>query len=545
MRKRKERRFDYWSTTGLAMLVLMMSFAIPAATAVAAEVIDDFESGVGNWIWASTGPTVSITPVADAAVGAQAMQVSFGAKPPDTYAYITRAGLNSSSWSFDNLNYNQLAMWVKGDGSSQSVKVQLVENNPTNPGLGETWEASISLNDPNWHKVTIRFADMRLVYPSLYQNGMMDTGKVERIKFVIEGPESMPAVAFKVDQIQVEPVPAVDKTIARQGEESWIIQSQLPNGGITTYPSPTANYNNKRRIVPYFANLAAVAEVEGAADNNGQYLPNVKKWMDWYFAHFNWPDQWGMYGTVYDYDVDINGVETSLNDYDSADSYAATFLTLARKYYDATGDATYINAHNYELRVIGDIIVLLQQSDGLTWAKPNYFVKYLMDNSEGYRGLMDLSYLAQVVLGDQQLSDWYRNKAQLMINGIETVLWSSANKSYYIYKDYVGGKQAPNWSTFYPDAVAQLFPIWNEVIAAGSTKAINIYTKFNSYQVGWPNLQKGDAFPWALVGYIARLMGDSNRQETFSSNARAKFIDQGRPWPWYVGEAGFYILLNR
>jgi hypothetical protein len=59
----------------------------------------------------------------------------------------------------------------------------------------------------------------------------------------------------------------------------------------------------------------------------------VQAWMRWYLNHINYPaDKWGLACTIYDFKVSGSN-ETSTNDADSTDSYAATFLSLAWAYW--------------------------------------------------------------------------------------------------------------------------------------------------------------------------------------------------------------------
>ena len=193
------------------------------------------------------------------------------------------------------------------------------------------------------------------------------------------------------------------------------------------------------QINPYYSNLAAI----GLTKDPGSY-GIVQKWMEWYITHLNWPDKWGLYGTTYDYDYN-NGTAASHNDADSTDSYAATFLSLAWAYY-STGDAgaqSYVRTLSYQLDAIGGVIVQTQQSDGLTWAKPDYQIKYLMDNCEAYRGLRDLALIFQNAFGDTAKAHYYNAKADLMLQGING-MWM--NGSWAVYKDGVGNLAAPNFS---------------------------------------------------------------------------------------------------
>jgi hypothetical protein len=58
--------------------------------------------------------------------------------------------------------------------------------------------------------------------------------------------------------------------------------SSLPDGAILYTPT---------LIMPYYSNLAAIGLAETAIP---AYHPKVKDWMQWYIAHLNYPDKWGL-----------------------------------------------------------------------------------------------------------------------------------------------------------------------------------------------------------------------------------------------------------
>jgi hypothetical protein len=122
-----------------------------------------------------------------------------------------------------------------------------------------------------------------------------------------------------------------------------------------------------------------------------------------------------------------------------------------------TGDAnarSFIAGHSYQLDVIGGVLIQTRQSDGLTWAKPDYQSKYLMDNCEAYRGLRDLASLFQNAFGDSAKAAYYNNAANSMQSGI-LGMW--LNGTWAVYKNDIGGLAAPNMRTWYADASAQVF----------------------------------------------------------------------------------------
>jgi hypothetical protein len=330
---------------------------------------------------------------------------------------------------------------------------------------------------------------------------------------------------------------AVAPTLAQNYEQNitvtntWLQTQILPDGAILDTSS---------HINPYFANLAALGMLKGDQTRISQ----VKAWIMWYINHLNWPDYGGIYGTVYDYTV-YGRAETSTQDYDSADSYAATFLSLTWALWETgeSGAQAFIKGiGEYDFNVVGNIITNLQQSTGLVHAKPNYPIEFTIDNSEDYRGLMDLADLMVAAWGDTNGSDWYIAHATELQNGIQSVLYDSRLKLYYT----AVGAAAPNLATWYPDSVAQLSPITNDVIAASSGQAKTIYSKFNGAWPAWDKLSfnSQDVFPWAVVSYAAGLMGDTSRANTYLTTIENKYQEVGFPWPWYCAEAGWYIRTN-
>jgi len=314
----------------------------------------------------------------------------------------------------------------------------------------------------------------------------------------------------------------------------WLATQQRSDGAILYTPT---------QINPYFANLAAIGWLK---DNKTNRIPAVEAWMNWYIAHLNWPDYKGIYGTVYNYTVS-DGVETSTGSYDSADSYAATFLSLAEALYntgDSGGQAFVQNTiGEYDLNVMGNIVTNLQQTNGLVFAKPDYQIEYLIDNSEDYRGLSDFANLATQAWDDTATTNWYDAHASSIQSGIQTVLYISSTKLYYLYV----GSAAPNMSTFYPDAVSQLYPAINGVVSGGQAKSS--YTKFKSAWPEWPHLSftnQANPFPWCVISYAGYLVGDTLNVNRYIKTIQKDYVDVSPqfPWPFYDAEGGWFMRTN-
>ncbi len=311
---------------------------------------------------------------------------------------------------------------------------------------------------------------------------------------------------------------------------SWLDRSVAANGAILYTP---------QEIDPYFANIAAIGMTKDPAR-----MPQVIAWMNWYVNHLNWPDKWGLYGTTYNYTVS-NGVETSTKTADSTDSYAATFLSLAWNAWES-GNPTaraYISSIQYQLDVIGGVLILTQQSDGLTWATPSYNIKYLMDNCEGYRGLSDLASLYQNAFNSPTKAAYYNAAASRMKNGILT-MWQ--NGTWAVYKNWYGNFIAPNMGTWYPDATAQIFPVLEGVLGAPDSRVQKAYATFNAAWPTWDTLSfnSQDPFPWCLVGTAAAAMGDNTRTAAYVNAIQSKYVNAEFPWPFYVAEGGWFMRVN-
>lgn len=310
----------------------------------------------------------------------------------------------------------------------------------------------------------------------------------------------------------------------------WVAsRSMLPDGAILY----TTN-----RIVPYYSNIAAMGMTKDPSK-----VGQVRAWMEWYVAHLNSHDVWGLGNTIYDYNVS-GTTETPANDADSTDSYPATFLSLAWKFYQ-TGDPNaqwYVKSIAAQLDAIGQSLVRTQQADGLTWAKPNYQIKYLMDNCEVYRGMRDAAALFQA-LGNGSTSAFYNSHADAALQGLMS-MW--LGHGFAVYKDNGGNLAAPNWGTWYADAVSQLYPVLEQVLPASDPKVQEVYWRFNTAWQNWANLSfnTSDPFPWVLVSNAAARMGDSARVNTYIVNVQHLYVNKGFPWPFYSMEAGFFMQVN-
>lgn len=322
------------------------------------------------------------------------------------------------------------------------------------------------------------------------------------------------------------------------------------------------------KIVPYFSELAILGALKTSPDGAKEA---AERFIDWYFAHLNdkTTDLNGVDGTVYDYYCFVDPADSehiievtvrklnehkytdnpseNPNDYDSTDSYAACFLRVLYEYYKNYGGDLLKDKKDDVLRIVGALKSTYVPALGLTGAKPNYMVCYLMDNCEVYDGLVAGAKLFDELYGDQAAAKELQELSGTVKNAIETHLWSDELGAYYPYV-FADGK-APgkiDLDVFYPDATAQLFAISYGLIEPESERAQKLYADFNSHfgtrLQGWHVLKTGDAFPWASISGVAAKMQDYERLEIYIQVIKSRFQPSGYGYPFYNSEAG--AMLN-
>lgn len=319
-----------------------------------------------------------------------------------------------------------------------------------------------------------------------------------------------------------------DRLLAAEAEREreWVASSQGPEGYF-----PLAG--GRPDVIPYFSNLTGLSLC-----GDPRRYSQVKKNLEWSFSRLNNPDRWGLNGTIYDYRLE-GGALVNSNDYDSADSYAATLLTLAADYQENSRDLSFISEHYRELSTVAELIIALQDSDGLVWAKPDLKIKYLMDNCECYRGLKDWTRLL-AELGYNELSNIYGRKAEIIKNSILERFWDENTACFAWAVDRENNRYLPARNQSYPGLFAQIYPVTFGVIPPASEQARSAYQKLNSELPGWPELSVGDPLPWSILGYAATVMDDLPRASVFLQCCRSSYIISGRKYPWSTFESAFY-----
>ena len=329
-----------------------------------------------------------------------------------------------------------------------------------------------------------------------------------------------------------------------QGEAQWLWNQQLSNGAFAFYYAP----NGSILINPYFSEITAIALIN--YDKSEEAKHKIEKYFDWHLSHINTEeeDYNGLAGTIYDYDaVNQNGIvisETSKGSYDSTDSYSALFVKALADYVKAYGDGSYLNKHEDTIKDIVNVM-FATMSGGYTYAKPDYKIRYLMDNSEVYAGLKAAEYIYSNVIVDDEMYKKVSAAVDYYDKNFNNDWWKGDHYASILNTDnseYTGIEFS--WDNFYPCATSQMFPIIYGIVEADSTYAKTVYEGLCS---NW-NWQEMDyvangttVFCWGNFAYLAALMNDEDRLASYM-NKYEEIINKGRPYPLYSSESAMVLM---
>lgn len=225
-------------------------------------------------------------------------------------------------------------------------------------------------------------------------------------------------------------------------------------------------------VRPYVVNLYAMEILEFPVSRK-----LVRDYLEWYLRHLNASDVNGLSGTMYDLYVDKQGKERWLQTYDSADSYGATFFSLLYRYFVRTGDRFLADENIDKLETIAYMMYALLDDDGLSWVWSGHDSKYLMDNCEVYMGLRDYTQLQKELW--EETNSRYAEPAERLRETIIRSLFNPLSLNFHFGLDRDGTLYESQWGKFYPDTLAQIYPIAWEVLPADSMLARHLWQQFD------------------------------------------------------------------
>jgi hypothetical protein len=221
---------------------------------------------------------------------------------------------------------------------------------------------------------------------------------------------------------------------------------QLPDGAFAQV-SPQGRPGAPVWIVPYFSHFAALALLAHVEAGGPAYdRTRAGRWLDWCAAHQNVAGYWNDFeGTFSDY-RDTGRV-------DAWDSSAALFLLAADRFRQAGGALAAAHLESAR-RAVACLAGLTDPADGLTWAKPDHRVKYLMDNIEVRAGLLAAGRLFAAAGREAEARD-VRERAERLGRSLAT-FWRPERQR-YSWARLSGGTHAEEIGKPYPEGLAQLY----------------------------------------------------------------------------------------
>ncbi len=325
------------------------------------------------------------------------------------------------------------------------------------------------------------------------------------------------------------------QTAAARSDAAWVLSAQLPDGAIP-------HYSDRAAVWPYLSSFGALGLARATqVTGDARYVEASWRWLSWYQAHQD------ATGFVTDYVVE-NGAPRSIGDMDSTDSYAGMFLLAARQSWKVTGNTTRLGRLRAGINGAVRAIEATQDADGLTWAKPAWHVKYIMDQAEAFAGLRAAAEMSQA-LGNSSLANRANADADRMQAGFDA-LWNPATRAYDWAVHGNGVRQPTNWSVLYPDALEQVWPVAFGLVKG--SRATQLMARFDAAQPNWDRPAATATFAggpgpvgyWPVAGWAFDRTGNTNRAAVASTRIRAAALAANRAWPFTTGIAGQLIQLG-
>lgn len=216
-------------------------------------------------------------------------------------------------------------------------------------------------------------------------------------------------------------------------EKDWILSCQTDDGLILYRQWDPEEYREEQTVFPYFSTIAALGLLSGTVTE--EHAEGALRYQQWYLNHLNTSaqDLQNGRGTVYDCRVIREGAslrEESLQTYDSVDSYAAMFLLLVDRYAQAVSDEL-LFSRTEDILLVLEALLNTIGPNGLSYAKSEYPVQYLMDNSEVYAGLCAAARILERMDPSGQLEQ-VRTMALQLREAMDLLLWNHTGGHYEV-----------------------------------------------------------------------------------------------------------------
>ena len=265
---------------------------------------------------------------------------------------------------------------------------------------------------------------------------------------------------------------------------------EKPDGAITSFFG--TNY-----VDPYFATKSLLLARSAGLDVDKL----IHNWIGWAIKRQK-PD--GLFGR---YRMNSNGGWETVAESDADDAMLALWLELL---YTSNTETKMPQAWQESItKAENQLDKLLDTETGIYHISETTKVGLLMDNSEIYAAFRTIAdHLSES--GIINKSAFYYNKAQKLRDNIARVFL--ANEA-----EFIVSTQAPNGNKFYPDKVAQLFPVLHQMFT--TENSLSIYQKWIKENASEWFAQRTDDYPWGIFAILALDMHDIESASCWRSHA--------------------------
>ncbi len=316
-------------------------------------------------------------------------------------------------------------------------------------------------------------------------------------------------------------------------EAAWILSLQQEDGEVFLYEP---DEGGDGYVNPYFACQAMLGVI---SDGKEEHIEAAGRYLGWHSASLISEG-----GLISDYEMD-DGKLISMNDADSFDSYAAEYLLLLCEFLERSDNDDLAGDWKRAVSILSERFdeVML---DDVTYVNRKLRIAYLMDNAEVAEAAGRLGILLTTdkrFSGDKELKvlgEKYLEMADIISASIEDKYYLGEGEGYTIGIYHDGENEgAPDFSDFYPDAVAQLYPAITGVCSIGDREQA-LYNKVCAFHNWSGEKIKDTTFEWSVMSYAAAVFGDRVRLDNYLDIYEKNTRDD-RSYPMHTANAGWVM----
>ncbi len=328
---------------------------------------------------------------------------------------------------------------------------------------------------------------------------------------------------------------------------------QISDGAIRRTLSPAhvdASGRAWHHIAAYEANLGLI----GALRIDPTLREEAARWLRWQIRHL--PVDGQDRGVLFDRWISADGREMTVcppdieprhcRQIDATDSTIASMFLLAQAYLRHGGDPALLRDPVIEraFRRAATTLAQLQQPDGLSHAKLDHPVSYLMDAVEVAAGWRALAALQQEVWKQPAVAELSRERERRTWRGIEQVLWQP-QAGLWLTSAGAAPVQSGRW---YPDVMAQAWPLLWSLPEDRLTRerGRQAWQRVSARWPEWPRRNVDPAgFWWPAAAVAAHCSGDGRAAAEWVARARAAWLRPDTPfaWPFQVSDLLWLLWL--